>query len=107
MNKVKDSPSNSEAAASADPSDMQLVARCQQGDTSAFNELITRYRQRCFGMIYQMVRNEEDAVRPKGNGTRGFELGRAHLQAVSARKDGCCGAAHRRLLRLFALMEVA
>ncbi len=43
------------------PSDTDLVARCQQGDTAAFNELITRYRQRCFAMIYHMVRNEEDA----------------------------------------------
>lgn len=40
---------------------MKLVARCQQGDTDAFNELITRYRQRCFALIYQIVRNEEDA----------------------------------------------
>ena len=62
MNKVKESPSNPEAAAPADgPDDMQLVARCQAGDTAAFNELITRYRQRCFALIYQMVRNEEDA----------------------------------------------
>ena len=43
------------------PGDQELVARCQQGDTGAFNELITRYRQRCFSMIYQMVRNEDDA----------------------------------------------
>jgi RNA polymerase sigma-70 factor (ECF subfamily) len=43
------------------PSDLELVGSCQQGDTSAFNDLITRYRQRCFAMIYQMVRNEEDA----------------------------------------------
>jgi len=40
---------------------MRLVARSQAGDTDAFNELITKYRQRCFAMIYQMVRNEEDA----------------------------------------------
>ncbi|MEQ1851472.1 MAG: sigma-70 family RNA polymerase sigma factor [Chthoniobacteraceae bacterium] len=40
---------------------MPLVARSQGGDTAAFNELITRYRQRCFAMVYQMVRNEEDA----------------------------------------------
>ena len=37
------------------------MGRCQQGDTGAFDELITRYRQRCFAMIFQMVRNEEDA----------------------------------------------
>ncbi len=43
------------------PGDHELVARCQKGDTGAFNELINRYRQRCFSMIYQMVRNEDDA----------------------------------------------
>ena len=37
------------------------MGRCQQGDTGAFDELITRYRQRCFAMMFQMVRNEEDA----------------------------------------------
>ena len=43
------------------PGDVELVARCREGDTQAFNELVTRHRQRCFAMIYQMVRNEEDA----------------------------------------------
>lgn len=43
------------------PGDVELVTRCQRGDTAAFDELITRYRQRCFAMIYQMVRNEDDA----------------------------------------------
>lgn len=43
------------------PSDNQLVAKCRTGDTQAFNELVTQYRQRCFAMIYQMARNEEDA----------------------------------------------
>jgi RNA polymerase sigma-70 factor (ECF subfamily) len=28
---------------------------------SAFDELVTRYRQRAFAMIYQIVRNEQDA----------------------------------------------
>jgi RNA polymerase sigma-70 factor (ECF subfamily) len=44
------------------PSDeLELVARSQTGDTAAFNELVTRYRQRAFAMIYNMVRNEQDA----------------------------------------------
>jgi RNA polymerase sigma-70 factor, ECF subfamily len=44
------------------PSDeLQLVAKCQAGDTLAFNELVIRYRQRAFAMIYNMVRNEQDA----------------------------------------------
>ena len=41
--------------------ELQLVAKCQVGDTLAFNELVTRYRQRAFAMIYNMVRNEQDA----------------------------------------------
>ena len=43
------------------PGDIELLTRCQRGDTAAFDQLITRYRQRCFAMIYQMVRNEDDA----------------------------------------------
>jgi len=43
------------------PDDLDLVARSQRGDTSAFNELVTRYRTRAFSMIYNMVRNEQDA----------------------------------------------
>jgi RNA polymerase sigma-70 factor (ECF subfamily) len=43
------------------PADIDLVARSREGDTAAFNELITRHRQRCFAMIFQMVRNEDDA----------------------------------------------
>src|SRR5882757_3064350 len=45
----------------AGPDDLELVARSQSGDTAAFNELVTRYRQRAFSMIYNMVRNEQDA----------------------------------------------
>jgi RNA polymerase sigma-70 factor (ECF subfamily) len=45
----------------AGPDDLQLVARSQTGDTDAFNELVTRYRHRAFSMIYNMVRNEQDA----------------------------------------------
>lgn len=47
--------------AAAGPDDLELVARSQAGDTSAFNELVTRYRTRAFSMIYNMVRNEQDA----------------------------------------------
>jgi RNA polymerase sigma-70 factor (ECF subfamily) len=43
------------------PDEPELIARSQSGDAAAFNELVTRYRQRAFAMIYQMVRNEEDA----------------------------------------------
>jgi RNA polymerase sigma-70 factor (ECF subfamily) len=59
---LSDIPSKSEADVPVQgPSDIDLVARCREGDTQAFNELVTRHRQRCFSMIYHMVRNEDDA----------------------------------------------
>jgi len=39
-----------------------LVARSREGDTAAFNELITLHRGRVFGVVVQMVRNEDDAM---------------------------------------------
>jgi RNA polymerase sigma-70 factor (ECF subfamily) len=42
-------------------SDLDLVTRCQAGDTEAFDELVSRYRTRVFGMIYNMVHSEQDA----------------------------------------------
>jgi RNA polymerase sigma-70 factor (ECF subfamily) len=41
--------------------DAQLIARCQSGDTAAFNDLITKYRSKVYSMIFNMVRNEQDA----------------------------------------------
>ncbi|MHA3773866.1 sigma-70 family RNA polymerase sigma factor [Verrucomicrobiota bacterium sgz303538] len=41
--------------------ELELVARAQTGDAEAFNELVTRYRNRAYAMIYSMVRNEQDA----------------------------------------------
>ncbi len=41
--------------------DIDLVKRCQNGDTKAYNELVTRYRGKAYAMIYNMVRNEQDA----------------------------------------------
>jgi RNA polymerase sigma-70 factor, ECF subfamily len=47
--------------AQPDVSELDLVKRCQSGDTGAFDELVTRYRTRVFGMIYNMVHSEQDA----------------------------------------------
>jgi RNA polymerase sigma-70 factor, ECF subfamily len=47
--------------AQADVSEVDLVKRCQAGETEAFDELVTRYRTRIFAMIYNMVHNEQDA----------------------------------------------
>jgi RNA polymerase sigma-70 factor (ECF subfamily) len=54
-------PLPAEAARAIAPEDNELVARCQQGDAGAFDELVTRYRQRVYAMIYNMVHNEHDA----------------------------------------------
>jgi RNA polymerase sigma-70 factor (ECF subfamily) len=43
------------------PNDRELMRRCQTGDSDAFNDLVTRYRNRVFTMIYGMVRNEQEA----------------------------------------------
>src|SRR5450432_2053071 len=48
-------------ADTAEIEDVDLVAKCQAGDTRAFNELVTRYRGKVYAMIYNMVRNEQDA----------------------------------------------
>ena len=47
--------------AQADVSELDLVRRCQAGDTKAFDELVTRNRTRVFSMIYNMVHSEQDA----------------------------------------------
>jgi RNA polymerase sigma-70 factor, ECF subfamily len=48
-------------AAEADVSEPELVRQCQRGDGEAFDQLVTRYRTRVFGMIYNMVHDEQDA----------------------------------------------
>lgn len=45
----------------ADPSDSDLVARAQQRDVEAFNELIRRYHRKIYGLVYNMTSNREDA----------------------------------------------
>src|SRR5215467_5681318 len=47
--------------AQSDAPELDLVKRCQAGDARAFDELVVRYRTRVFGMIYNMVHNEQDA----------------------------------------------
>ena len=48
-------------AAQADVPELDLVKEAQAGNTEAFDELVSRYRTRVFGMIYNMVHNEQDA----------------------------------------------
>jgi RNA polymerase sigma-70 factor (ECF subfamily) len=47
--------------AQSDVSELDLVKRSQAGDTEAFDALVTQYRARVFGMIYNMVHSEQDA----------------------------------------------
>jgi RNA polymerase sigma-70 factor (ECF subfamily) len=43
-------------------SDAGLVAECQQGDTSAFDELVRRYKDRVYHVVYRFLGNHEDAL---------------------------------------------
>jgi RNA polymerase sigma-70 factor (ECF subfamily) len=42
-----------------DPDEL-LVERAREGDTLAFDELVTKYMPRLYGMIYHMTSNHED-----------------------------------------------
>ena len=43
-------------------SDRQLVERCQAGDMSAFQELVSRYHQKVYMVSLGLLRNREDAL---------------------------------------------
>jgi RNA polymerase sigma-70 factor, ECF subfamily len=45
-----------------DLDDGELVRRCRAGDTSAFSDLVTKYRTKAYAMVYAMVQNEQDAL---------------------------------------------
>jgi RNA polymerase sigma-70 factor (ECF subfamily) len=45
-----------------DLDDGELVRRCRAGDTTAFGELMTRYRNKAYAMVYALVQNEQDAL---------------------------------------------
>jgi RNA polymerase sigma-70 factor (ECF subfamily) len=40
--------------------DAQLVARTQEGDVAAFDQLVVKYTPRLYGLIYNMTSNHED-----------------------------------------------
>ncbi|MDQ6939189.1 MAG: sigma-70 family RNA polymerase sigma factor [Verrucomicrobiota bacterium] len=64
MNELAAAPSNMHTEATpaqAEVTDQDLVQLCQKGDADAFDQLVGRYRTRVFGMIYNMVHNEQDA----------------------------------------------
>jgi RNA polymerase sigma-70 factor (ECF subfamily) len=58
---IPSNPMQKEGMQAAETEDIELVAKCQRGDTQAFNELVTKYRGKVYAMIYNMVHNEQDA----------------------------------------------
>ena len=42
--------------------DLAIVKRVHAGDVAAFDQLILRYRERVFGIIYNLCSNREDAA---------------------------------------------
>ena len=41
--------------------DVAIVRRVQNGDVTAFDQLVLKYRERLFGIIYNLTSNREDA----------------------------------------------
>ncbi|MGI8604522.1 MAG: sigma-70 family RNA polymerase sigma factor [Verrucomicrobiales bacterium] len=50
-----------DAASPDETPDTTLVERSQGGDLHSFDVLVTRYRGKIYGIIYNLVRNESDA----------------------------------------------
>ena len=42
--------------------DFEIVRRVQAGDVAAFDQLIRRYRERLYGVVYNLTSNREDAA---------------------------------------------
>jgi RNA polymerase sigma-70 factor (ECF subfamily) len=45
-----------------EPSDWDLVKKCQAGEMSAFQELVRRYHQKVYMVVLGLMRNREDAL---------------------------------------------
>jgi RNA polymerase sigma-70 factor (ECF subfamily) len=42
--------------------DLEIVRRVQTGDVAAFDDLIRKYRERLYGVVYNLTSNREDAA---------------------------------------------
>ena len=42
--------------------DLEIVRRVQAGDVAAFDRIVEKYRERVFGVLYNMTSNREDAA---------------------------------------------
>ena len=47
---------------SSGESDLALVARAQNGETRAFDDLVRKYTPKLYGMVYNMTSNREDTA---------------------------------------------
>ena len=45
-----------------EPSDWELVQKCQSGEMGAFQELVSKYHQKIYVVIVGLLRNREDAL---------------------------------------------
>ena len=50
------------ATLSSADSDRLLVARAQEGDTRAFDDLVRKYTTKLYGLVYNMTSNREDTA---------------------------------------------
>lgn len=55
-------PAGRTADQASEETDVQLVARCREGDSGAYEVLLGRYRRKVFGLAMGMVGNREDAM---------------------------------------------
>ncbi len=63
-NKASETPDGGGASGDEVPAsqrDRELVGRCQRGDMTAFDELVTLYRGKVYAMILNMIHNDADA----------------------------------------------
>ena len=56
-----DSPDNPGSQESSSDEERALIQRCLDGDASAFEPLVERYRQRVWRLAYQLLRDREEA----------------------------------------------
>ena len=42
--------------------DQDLIARSQEGDTRAFDDLVRKYTPKLYGLVYNMTSNREDTA---------------------------------------------
>ena len=62
ISRTASKPARIEGIASKADGDLGLVAKVQEGDVSSFDELVLKYRQRLFSVIYNLTSNREDSA---------------------------------------------